>query len=313
VRIALAANRASGGGLDPEPLAAAMRDRGADVAVFGCESAELERAAEWAPDRVAVAGGDGTIGTAAELAARLDVPLAVLPTGTANDFARAYGVPDDPRAAAELAATGERTRPLELGRLGDGRPFVNVASAGLASVAARNAQPLKARLGPLAYGVGALHAAAREQPLPVTVRADGEVIYDDDCWQLIVAVSGAFGGGSGVAEADPDDGVLDVIVLPAGSRAGLARRAWGLRTRTIAQQRDIPHERAHVVEVDLPPGTEINVDGEIRDGGLERVTVEPRAFRLVVAFTDATDGVRLNQDAGWMPAGQQQRRRDRGA
>jgi diacylglycerol kinase family enzyme len=251
--------------------------------VFGCRDEELEHAAAWEPDRLAVAGGDGTIGPVAELAGRLDVPLAVLPTGTANDFARAYSLPGDPREAAELAADGSATRPLELGRLADGRPFVNVASAGLASVAARNAQPLKPRLGPLAYGVGALRAAARERPLPVTVRSDGQTVFDAGAWQVIVAVSGAFGGGSGVAEADPDDGVLDVVVLPAGSRAGLARRAWGLRQRTIAQQRDVPHERGHVVEVELPPGSEINVDGEIREGGLERVTVEPRAFRLVTS------------------------------
>jgi diacylglycerol kinase (ATP) len=282
VRIALAANRASGGGLDPEPLVAAMRSRGAEVAAFGCDDGELERAAAWAPERVAVAGGDGTIGPVAELAGRLDVPLAVLPTGTANDFARAYGVPSDPRGAAVLAVDGEHTRPLELGRLADRRPFVNVASAGLASVAARNAQPLKARLGPLAYGVGAARAAAREQPLPLTVRADGRTLFDGRAWQVIVAVSGAFGGGSGVAEADPDDGVLDVVVLPAGSRAGLARRAWGLRTRTIAQQRGVPHEQGHVVEVDVPDGSEINVDGEIRESGLEHVTVEAGAFRLVV-------------------------------
>jgi diacylglycerol kinase (ATP) len=114
------------------------------------------------------------------------------------------------------------------------------------------------------------------------VRADGRTVFEGACWQVIVAVSGAFGGGSGVAEANPDDGVLDVVILPAGSRVGLARRAWGLRTRTIAQQRDVPHERGAVVEVDLPPGNEINVDGELRTGGLERVTVEPAAFRLVV-------------------------------
>jgi diacylglycerol kinase (ATP) len=283
VRIALAANRASGGGLDPEPLVAEMRARGAEVALFGCEPDELERAAAWAPDRMAVAGGDGTIGPVAEKAGRLDVPLVVVPTGTANDFARAYGLPGDPREAAAVAGEGEQTRPLELGRLADGRPFVNVASAGLASVAARNAQPLKPRLGPLAYGVGALRAATREQPLEVTVRTDRRTVFEGGAWQMIVAVSGAFGGGSGVAEADPDDGVLDVVILPAGSRVGLARRAWGLRRRTIAQQRDVPHERGHVVEVDLPQGSEINVDGEIREGGLERVTVEPRAFRLVVS------------------------------
>jgi diacylglycerol kinase family enzyme len=282
VRIALAANRASGGGLDPEPLLAAMRERGAEVADFGCRDEDLEKAAAWNPDRLAVAGGDGTIGPVAELAGRLDVPLAVIPTGTANDFARAYGLPANALEAAALAVESEHARPLELGRLADGRPFVNVASAGLASVAARNAQPLKPRLGPLAYGVGALRAAAREHPLPVTVRADDRSLFDGGAWQVIVAVSGAFGGGSGVAEADPDDGVLDVVILPAGSRAGLARRAWGLRQRTIAQQHDVPHERGHVIEVGLPAGSEINVDGEIREGGLERVTVEARAFRLAV-------------------------------
>lgn len=282
MHIALAANRASGGGLDPGPLAAAMRRHGARVDVYGCETEELERAAAAGPQRIAVAGGDGTVGPAAELAGRLSVPLAVIPTGTANDFARAYGIPADREAAAELAAAGSCTRPLELGRLADGRPFVNVASAGLASVAAHRAQPLKPRLGPLAYGVGAVRAAASAHPLRASVRLDGVTAFDDPFWQVIVAVSGAFGGGSGVAEADPEDGVLDVVVLPAGSRLGLVRRAWGLRTRTIAQQRGVEHHRGHVVEASLPDGAELNVDGEIRHGGLERVTVRARAFRLVV-------------------------------
>lgn len=282
MHIALAANRASGGGLDPGPLAAAMRRHGARVEVYGCEANELERAAAARPERIAVAGGDGTLGPAAELAGRLGVPLAVIPAGTANDFARAYGVPADQEAAAELAAAGTRTRPLELGRLADGRPFVNVASAGLASVAARRAQPLKPRLGALAYGVGAVRAAASAHPQRASVRVDGATVFDGPCWQVIVAVSGAFGGGSGVAEADPEDGVLDVVVLPAGSRLGLARRAWGLRTRTIAQQRGVEHHRGHMVEANLPDRAELNVDGEIRRGGLERVTVRARAFRLVV-------------------------------
>ena len=280
--IALAANRASGGGLDPEPLAAAMREHGAEVAIHSCDPEDLDKIAATRPDRVVVAGGDGTVGPVAELAGRLGIPLGVIPTGTANDFARAYGLPDDPEEAAALAATAEHTRTLEVGRLSDGRAFVNVASAGLASVAARNAQPLKRRLGPLAYGVGAARAAASEATLQTTVRVDGETVYDGRSWQVIVAVSGAFGGGSGVAEADPDDGVLDVVVLPAGSRLGLARRAYGLRTRTIASQHDVDHHRGHVVEVELPPNSELNVDGEIRQHGLDRVTVEPRAFSLVV-------------------------------
>jgi len=94
--------------------------------------------------------------------------------------------------------------------------------------------------------------------------------------------AGAFGGGSEVGAADPCDGLLDVAVLPAGSRLGLARRAWGMKRGTIADQRGVEHHRGAVIGVDVPPGTEFNADGEVRDRGLERVTVERDAYALVV-------------------------------
>jgi diacylglycerol kinase (ATP) len=281
VRVALIANAASGSGLDPEPLVRAMEAHGADVEVFGCEEGELERASRREPERLVVAGGDGTVASVADLAGRLDVPLGVIPGGTANDFVRALELPLDPVAAAELAVSGTELRRLELGRLADGRPFVNVASAGLASVAARRAAPLKPKLGPLAYAVGALRAAATASPLRCAVRADSRTVFEGEAWQLIVAVTGAFGGGSSVGAADAEDGILDVAVLPAGSRAGLARRAWGMKRGTIAEQRGVEHHRGAVVEVDVPPGTEFNADGEVRTGGLERVTVERDAYALV--------------------------------
>jgi diacylglycerol kinase (ATP) len=282
VRIALIANEASGGGLDPEPLADTMRRHGAEVRTCGCDPDDLEGVAAWAPDRVAVAGGDGTVGDAAQLAGRLGVPLAVIATGTANDFARVTELPTDTEEACVLAATGTRLRPMELGRLADGRPFVNVASAGLASAAARRAQPLKSYLGPLAYPLGALGAAVTERPLRCTVCAGGEEVFDGEAWQAIVSVTGAFGGGSEIDAADPGDGVLDATILPAGSRLGLVRRAWGLRRGDIAEQGDVRHARGTVVEVALPAGREFNVDGELRTGGMERITVEHRAYELVV-------------------------------
>jgi diacylglycerol kinase family enzyme len=82
--------------------------------------------------------------------------------------------------------------------------------------------------------------------------------------------------------ADPHDGELDVTVLPAGSRLALARRAWGLRRGTVEQQEPVEHHRGTLVEAQLPPGAELNVDGEIRGSGLERVTVERAAFALVI-------------------------------
>jgi diacylglycerol kinase family enzyme len=258
-----------------------LREQGAEVRRFALD--EASEAARSGAARLVVAGGDGSIGPAAMAAGRAGIPLAVVPVGTANDFARAVGVPLDAAAACRLAARGTETRHLELAWIGS-RPFVNVASAGLASAAARRAQPFKPFLGPLAYPLGALQAAVTEDPLHCTVCAGGEEVFDGDAWQTIVAVTGAFGGGSDIDAADPEDGVLDVTVLPAGSRLGLVRRAWGLRNGSIAEQRDVCHARGTVIEVGLAGGDgfEFNVDGEVRDQGMERITVEHHAYELVV-------------------------------
>src|SRR3954468_5990747 len=142
-----------------------MRRHGAEVRACGCDPEGLAVVAAWGPDRIAVAGGDGTIGDCAELAGRLGVPLAVIPLGTANDFARTADLPLEVEAACVLAVTGSALRPLELGRLADGRPFVNVASAGLASAAARCGAPFK-RLGPLAPPLPRPLQAPRPARLP---------------------------------------------------------------------------------------------------------------------------------------------------
>lgn len=78
---------------------------------------------------IAVGGGDGTLGNAAEVLRGMGSALAVLPLGTRNHLARALGVPLDLVQAAQVAATGERRR-IDLGRAGK-RIFVNNASIGL--------------------------------------------------------------------------------------------------------------------------------------------------------------------------------------
>jgi hypothetical protein len=62
----------------------------------------------------------------------------------------------------------------------------------------------------------------------------------------------------------------------------LVKRAWGLRTKRIERQRKVMHHEGREVSVELPSGTELNVDGEFRDGGLEHVTARAAAFELVV-------------------------------
>jgi diacylglycerol kinase (ATP) len=275
-RITLLANPGSGGAeeFDAERC---LRSRGATVNAFSIE--EHEAAAELEADRIAVAGGDGSIGCAAETAGRVGASLAVIPVGTANDFARALELPSEPEDACRLAVEGQVTRRLDLGRM-DGRPFVNVASAGLPPVAAREASGLKGALGPLAYAVGALRAALSASPVGAGVSCDGEELFSGSAWQVTVACSGAFGAGAAV-DADPGDGMLDAVAIEATSRIALVARGYGLRAGRVESQRGVRSCRARRVAVDVPPGTEFNVDGEVVEAGQARFAVEPDAFEVV--------------------------------
>jgi YegS/Rv2252/BmrU family lipid kinase len=229
-----------------------------------------------------VAGGDGSIAPVAAAAGSAGIPLAVLPAGTANDFARRLGLPDGLAAACRLAVCGTRLRSLELGWMNGERPFVNVASAGLPAPAADRARTWKARLGPLAYGLGAVTAGLSAKPLTCLVRCDGRELLAGDAWQVTVAASGAFGAGATVPEADPGDGALEVVAIEAGPRLGLVGLAYRLRSGTLAGHPHAYHAHGDEVEVQVPDGTRFNVDGELVSEGAARFKAAKDAFRLVV-------------------------------
>jgi diacylglycerol kinase (ATP) len=203
-----------------------------------------------------------------------------VPTGTANDFARAAGLPLDPEQAAALAVDPTApVRPFELARM-DGRPFVNVATAGLSVAAAEAAHPLKPRLGRLAYGVGALRAAIGAEHVEVTIRVDGEEVFDGPAWQVAVAATGHFGGGSATGGTDPTDGQLDVVVVADPAKLSLVKRAIGMRRGELAEQEGVLTARGRAV--DVRGADAFNVDGELCPCDGAAFTVERERVQVVV-------------------------------
>ena len=258
MRIALVVNAGSGGGTDAPALEAALEAAGASVEVHpfaALDGLELD-----AVDRLVVAAGDGGVGPGAARAAAGGIPFAVLPSGTANDFAGFLGIPDVPEDAARLAADpGARLRTLDVGLSGR-IPFLNAAACGLSVAAAENAGPFKKALGAAAYAVGALRAGASEDACSYRVTIDGTPVFDGQAWQIIVSGTGAFGAGSEIEAADPCDRQLDVTVLHGGSRAALPLRAWGMKQGGLTEQEGVEHFRGSEVLVDGADAW--NVDGE---------------------------------------------------
>jgi diacylglycerol kinase (ATP) len=277
--VALVANERAGSN-DATHCAERLRAFGAEVLCFGIEEAEV--AAASGADRLVVSGGDGSIGPAAAAAGRAGIPLAVVPAGTANDFARRLELPDGIIAASRLAVHGTKLRSMELGWMNGDRPFVNVASAGLPAPAAERAAGWKGRLGPLAYAAGAVSAGMSAKPLTCLVICNGRELLAGDAWQVTIAASGAFGAGASIEEADPADGALEAVAIEAGSRLGLVSLAYHLRRGTLTRHPRAYHVHCDDAEVQVPNCTRFNVDGELVTTGAARFTATKGAFRLVI-------------------------------
>lgn len=281
MQLALVANPKSGAGRAPDEIAAVLREHGHEVETFTLDDAE--RAAASGADRVIVAGGDGSIGCVFAACAAAGATLAVLPAGTANDFARAIGVPAAFDDAVTLAADPEARGLKVWGAEIDDRPFVNVASIGLAVNAAEEAAPFKKLLGPVAYALGAGIAAVRGKHIQAHVTVDGQEQFAGDVWQVLVASTGTFGGIAQLPDSDPETAAIEVYVVEGGSRIGLLRRVWGMRRG--GDRGGVRTFRGHRITVAVEPEPRWNVDGEVVELG--DVTTRPLGPVRVIVPQDA--------------------------
>lgn len=235
-----------------------------------------------------VAGGDGSLHTAVNRLHRSGllgrVSVGLLPLGTGNDLARGLGLPLGHADAASAILAGEPRR-LDLIEDDTGTVAVNAAHAGLGAEAAARAAGLKRALGPLAYPAGALLAGLREAGWRLAVAVDGVPLTGPGERLLMVGVANGptIGGGTPLCPpAACDDGLLDVVVVPATTVA--ARAAFG---RALRQGRhlDLPgvrHQPGTAVTISGDPARH-NVDGELSQPvTARRYRVLPGAWSLIM-------------------------------
>ncbi|MDG2966212.1 lipid kinase YegS [Pseudomonas extremaustralis] len=223
-------------------------------------------------------GGDGTLRDVAEAMAlaKTDASLVLMPLGTANDFAKAAGVPLDPAQA--LALLDVPPKAIDLGQVG-GQIFLNMATGGFGSqVTANTSEELKKVLGGAAYLFTGL---TRFSELKA---AYGELEGPDFHWKgelLALGIgNGRQAGGGHVLcpEALADDGLLDVSILPApqevvGTLRELMNNGWGLDAMFV-------RARLPWVDIKVAQGLYINLDGEPLEGDDLHFKALPKALRV---------------------------------
>jgi YegS/Rv2252/BmrU family lipid kinase len=272
--VILVASRSAGRGANLERARAAMSANGLRIVEeLGVEDIAslpglLSRNGS-NPPIVVAAGGDGTVGSVANVVIGTPAVMAILPLGTSNDFARSLHIPLRVEHAVRLISNG-RVSKVDAGRLKRNgqapRHFVHAAAAGLNVEFAKFATraDLRQRLGKLTYAIAAA-LALKERPV-FTVRVEYEGQTEPlELVHLAVVNAPVFGGflDLKIPGAAPDDGTLHIIMVEHLPMRRLLRSALypalGLH-RKIRGFRTIQVSRLTVSPSDP---IEVTLDGEI--------------------------------------------------
>ena len=221
-KVRVISNPSSGGGTyDFDQLRDKLDGLKPDWVETGGKEDAVEAAREWKSGLLIVAGGDGTVNDVVNGLGKAGFPehvtLALLPSGTGNDLAATLAIPEDPEEAVAAIRQG-RVRTLDAARVRSARVgqhfFVNVATGGLgAQISDANDEQLKSKWGKLSYLRASLEVSRNFDVREVALTLDGER-------RMIRAVNVAVGncryaggGWPAAPRANPEDGLLDVVVI----------------------------------------------------------------------------------------------------
>ncbi len=242
---------------------------------------ELIRRYQNQVDLVIIGGGDGTLNAAIEGLVDTQLPLGILPLGTANDLARTLGIPPSVPTACEIIATGKVHR-IDLGWV-NAKYFFNVASFGLSvQITERLSKEAKRRWGVLAYAVTALQVIWQARPFKAEIRLNGEAIPVKTI-QIAVGNGRYYGGGMTVAhDATIDDQRLDLYSLEMRHRWQILTLLPALWQGRYSDEPEVRTLHGTEIEVYTRKPRAINTDGEITTYTPARFRVIPKILPVIV-------------------------------
>ncbi len=167
---------------------------------------------DYTPDVIIGSGGDGTINTI--VAHCVDkfpkVPVCIIPSGTANDFAVHLGLPNDPVEIVKIMHKNN-VQSIDIGRIDD-KAFINVVAVGnFANISNEIDQDIKNRIGKLAYYIKGAEKLKKLKQYKLRISTDKQV-YEDDYFLVLVINSRGAGGFKNISpKSSIQDGKLDII------------------------------------------------------------------------------------------------------
>jgi diacylglycerol kinase (ATP) len=231
-------------------------------------------------DLVAVYGGDGSVMEAATGLMGADLPLAILPGGTANVMSVELGIPGDlPSAVNLICGSDHKVRTVDMGQV-RGQMFILRITTGLSAEMTKNTEREdKNRLGVLAYALSWLRAVPTTPASRYQLTLDGEQVELEGV-TCVIANSASLGlpGLTLAKTADISDGLLDVFVF----RSSTVNELLSIAANAVIDADLIPHWQVREVTVTAEPPQTVECDGEVLDPTPLTAQIVPQAVRVLV-------------------------------
>lgn len=236
---------------------------------------------------IIAAGGDGTLNEVINGVAphAKEVQLGLLPLGTGNDFARTLVLPLTVEENLDVLLS-QHSRPIDLVRVKSDRVryLINVSAGGFSGLVDEKLTPeMKHTWGPLAYVRSAAAAFPDLHAYRTTIILDDKERLSVDVYNVIVANGRFVAGGLPVApEADPSDGLLDIILISKSSKPEIVLLAAQMLLGKHISNEAVVCRRAAKISIHSQPGMSFNADGELIGNDPAVFRIIPRALQFVV-------------------------------
>ncbi|NGQ96085.1 diacylglycerol kinase family lipid kinase [Brevibacillus sp. SYP-B805] len=240
---------------------------------------------------VVAVGGDGTVHEVVNglVQANTACMFSHIPTGSGNDFSRAYNLSLDPQQAMETVLAHASTKVIDLLQINH-RIAVNAIGAGFDGQVAKTTNEAgykkffnRIKLGPFAYILSVIRVLFSYQPSDVTLEVDGTAHRLSNVWLIAIANIPNYGGGMMICpQAVPDDGIAEVCVVSNISRLSLLTTFPKIFTGAHVTHPAVRFYRGKRITVSSVRTLVVHADGEVVAKTPITVEVVPKKQRIVV-------------------------------
>lgn len=238
-------------------------------------------------EMVIAAGGDGTINICvnAMINNGIELPLAIMPAGTANDFAYYFDLPSDINEMMDIILGGKYTY-ADVGKVNE-RYFINVAAMGMLVDVSQKTDPnLKNTLGILSYYLRGLTEVTSLRPIPIKLTSE-EFTGEENMFFMLVMNGRSAGGFKRISpHSEVNDGLLDVMLFKEMPVIDFAPLLINVLQGNHQENKNVIYFKTAELTLESPVDVSTDIDGEKGEPFPLHFTVLPKKLKIATRYDD---------------------------